>query len=238
MKSITIIQKDAASKEALGIIFNPENVIACANYGGGDHCNEKRSQAKVDIWGARSEGKSADECMLARVINIDSEPAAMFNIGKTGTSPTVIDRTSDREGSVYEFSGLMVRDQYFAEGLDPRISEAVKGFMQNCHADSQFTKAIVTFSPTHPYQEGFLLAAGGTVLTDVTIKSKLGDNSMHPERFKVEDGQFYECTKWDSSLAKIEHTDWQDSDPCVAWAPKIGMVFDISDGSIVTHSEL
>ena len=232
--SISIIKTDDTSRTALSTVFDLENIVACANYGGGVHCNPERTAAKVNLWGKRGdEAVSEDQCMLARIISVDGEPAAMFNIGKTGN--TVIDRTQANDGSVYEISGLMVRDKFQD---NQEIADSVKAFMSTCKVDEGYTKVFSAFLPAHPYQEGFLLSAGAEKLTAESIVNNLGNNSLHPERFKFEDEQLKECTKWDATLAKVSHEGWADSDPCVAWTDKTAYVFDIAGGHIEIKAEL
>ncbi len=232
--SISIIKTDQSSKDALNMIFSSENLIACANYGGGVHCNPERTTLKINLWGKRGdEAVSENQCMLARIINVDSEPAAMFNIGKSGN--TVIDRTQGIDHYVYEISGLMIRDKFI---YNNEIAEAVKSFMSTCNVDAGYTKVFSTFLPTHPYQEDFLLSAGAIKLTSENINDKLGSNSLHPERFKFEGEQLQECSKWDANLGKISHEGWADSDPCVLWAEKTAFVFDIVGSHINITDEL
>ena len=194
MTTVTIVKNDTASKEALSSIFNAtENPIACANYADGTHCTEARIDAKINIWGKRAEGKAGDACMVARIVHVDGEPAAMFNIGATGSPPTVIDKTHEgTKGSVYEFSGLMVKDKFFQ--LDQGIARAVMNVLSTCKTDEGYTKAILSIAKDS-HEKNFLIFAGGIELTKENITSQLGENSLHPERFKLENGQSYECSK-------------------------------------------
>ena len=91
--TIKIIKNNQDSKELLEQIFNfINNPISCGSYGDGKHC-EKGVEGKLKLWGGRGDNGSESDCKLARVITIDDEPAALFNIGLTGSSPTVSDRT-------------------------------------------------------------------------------------------------------------------------------------------------
>lgn len=226
LTSISVIKRDDSSTFALNKIFNSTNIIACANYDDGTHCSPARTAKKIDIWGKRGDDAvSENQCMLARIINVDSEPAAMFNIGITGN--TVIDRTQTTDHSVYEASGLMVRDN-FLKNEKAAIVGAVKDFMRKCKADEGYTKVLITFSPTHPYQESFLSDAGAVKLTTENIVvDKLGSNSLHPERFRFEEGQLQQCSTWSKGLEKVLHEGWGYSDPCASWTNKTAYVFDI-----------
>lgn len=226
--SVSVIKTDDSSKVALSTIFDPENVVACANYGGGVHCNPERTALKINLWGKRGdEASSEDQCMLARIISVDAEPAAMFNIGKTGN--TVIDKTQANEGSVYEISGLMIRDKF----QDNReIAVAVKNFISTCKVDDGYTKVFGIFLPDHPYQENFLLSAGAVRLTTENVANLLGSDSLHPERFQFIGEQLQECSEYDKNATKSSHEGWDDSAPCVAWTNKTAVVFDVVDGHI------
>ena len=231
LTSISVIKRDDSSTFALNKIFNSTNIIACANYDDGTHCSPARTAKKIDIWGKRGDDAvSENQCMLARIINVDSEPAAMFNIGITGN--TVIDRTQTTDHSVYEISGLMVRDEFLkydklAVAEFTEIAGAVKDFMRTCKVDDGYTKVFATFLPTHPYQESFLSAVGAVKLTTENIVDKLGSNSLHPERFKFEGEQLQQCSTWSKGLEKASHEGWADSDPCASWTNKTAYVFDI-----------
>lgn len=227
---ISIIKINDSSKMALSTIFDPENIVACANYGGGVHCNPEKVAKKIELWGKRGdEAVSEDQCMLARIISIDAEPAAMLNIGKPDSPATVIDKTQKTNQFVYEISGLMVRDKFQGNA---EIANAVKDIMSTCKVDDNYTKVIATFSPIHPYQENFLLSAGAVKLTTENVISVLGNNSLHPECFKFEGAQLQECSRWDEALAKITHEGWDDSEPCIEWLPKTACVFNVVDGHI------
>lgn len=234
------IKQDSSSRDALISIFDPKNKEACENYGGGTHCNTTRVEKKVQIWGARGNDAKENDCMVAKIIFSDDKPVALFNIGKSGTPPTIIDKTKDKDGSVYEFSGLMVIDEYFHNGLNTDISATVKNFINSCDASPNYTKAFVTFSPTHPYQKDFLGEAGGEILTEKNLAKLLGDNSFHPARFKFENSQFYECSKYDQSVEPIEYDNWHPSNPCAEWAEKTAMVFNVSSDHHITpiHEDL
>ena len=98
--AIKIIKNNQDSKELLEQIFDStNNPISCKSYGNGNHC-EKGIEGKLKLWGNRGDNSNESDCKLARVITIDDEPAALFNIGLTGSSPTVSDRT------IYEYTSI------------------------------------------------------------------------------------------------------------------------------------
>jgi len=232
-----IIKKNDQSIAMLSELFNEdENPIACANYGVGDHCNTARVVAKVEVWGARGEKASEDDCMVARVLKMDSKTVAMFNIGVTGTPPTVIDRANNN-GAVYELSGAFVKDSYFANGfLNNTIASDLRKIVSNCKAGEKYTKAIVTFNPKHPYQEKLLSSAGFAKITQENIDTILGQNSFHPEKFKFKEEQVLECIAKEGGL--VSHINWHDSKECTKWVEKTMMVSEVSDHHFQPYDEL
>lgn len=228
MHSISVLGNNTISSDNLKVIFHPENAIACANYGGGTHCNEVSISRKLNIWGKNSEGKSDNSCVAAKIFSVDSEPAGLFNIGFTGNPATVKDIKGN--SSVYEFSGLIVRDKFIESGLS-EISTAVKDFMRSCEAGEGYTKAIVTFAIDHPYQQDFLTSAGGIIATKDNIEQELGINALHPERFRFDGEQFQECSQWNRE-STISYEGWHDSSPCSKWSDKTMMLFGINEGKI------
>ncbi len=234
-----IIKSNTQSESMLRELFDKKvNPVACDNYGGGKHCNESKVKAKVEVWGARGDKASEDDCMVARVLKIDSKPVAMFNIGVTGNPPTVIDRAHDN-GAVYELSGSFVKDSYFSDGfLNNTIASDIRKIVSNCKAGEKYTKAIVTFNPQHPYQEELLTSAGFAKLTLENIKAILGSNSLHPERFQFVDKQVNECITWSTKPTQVGHKDWHDSRPCVEWTEKTMMVSEVSAQHFQPYDEL
>lgn len=92
MSSITLTLLLPNSSEALGEIYSPlKNPIACANYGGGVHCNKNKIDIKLDRWGNDNLKKNETNCLGAKIIEDDGKPVALFNIGTPGTPPTVKD---------------------------------------------------------------------------------------------------------------------------------------------------
>jgi hypothetical protein len=233
-----IVKQDQSSRDNLLKLFNPtENPEACKDYGDGKHCTETRVDTKVRIWGGRGEDKDELSCYTARIISINEEPIAMFNIGITGSSPTVIDKSGIHAGKVYDFSGLFMYDALALNfDLKNEISESLRFYMKECIADKGYSKAIIT--STSENQIEFMSKSGGIKLTPDNIASLLGENSMHPERFKFENGQFLECRNWNQSQAKISHKDWHDSEPCSEWGQKEMIVFNVADGHIQVHDEI
>lgn len=232
MLTLETLKTNESSATALSAIFSPENAIACANYGGGSHCNEARNAAKLKIWGKRGDENPENSCMVAKIIYVDGKPAGLFNIGKSGTPPTALNKIGTEVGFVYEFSGLVVVDEFLKSELQ-NISSILHDFMHTCAVDTGYTKAIVTFATDHPYQKEFLLAAGGVEITQANIEKALGANSTHPERFTFEGEQFQECSKWaPAGTEKIVHDGWHDSEPCLEWTAKTAMVFDVDNGLI------
>ena len=227
--SFKIIKNNDESKNLLNQIFSSANSPkSCAIYGNGKHC-EKGVEGKLNLWGGNrgdDDTSNGNECKLARVLMIDDEPAVLFNIGVTGTSPTVIDRTIDPNGNVYEFSGIFIVDKY----LDQKklISDSIGSMANVCKADDGFTKAFLTIKKEHPYQKDIFLGFGGKELTCDNYVELLGENSFHPERFKCEDGKFKECTSWGSE--KVQHPGWHEYDNCTNFIEKTAFVFDMSEG--------
>ena len=180
--AIKIIKNDQDSKELLEQIFDStNNPISCKSYGNGDHC-EKGVEGKLKLWGNRGDNSSKSDCKLARVITIDDEPAALFNIGLTGSSPTVLDRTTDSNGKVYEFSGVFIADKFL--GKKDSISDVIGDMANICKAGDDFTKAFLTIKKDHPYQKDLFVGFGGKELTCDNYIELIGENSFHPERFK------------------------------------------------------
>jgi hypothetical protein len=260
--TIKIIKNNQDSKELLEQIFNfINNPISCGSYGDGKHC-EKGVEGKLKLWGGRGDNGSESDCKLARVITIDDEPAALFNIGLTGSSPTVSDRTICEytsspfvngvlnkienflsnvsshyftKNNVYEFSGIFIADKF----LDKKdsISNSIGNMANICKADDGFTKAFLTIRKDHPYQKDLFLGFGGKELTCDNYTELMGENSFHPERFKCEDGKFKECTSWGSQ--KIKHKGWHESDNCDNFIGKTAFIFDIDQGHFdFGHPEL
>lgn len=223
---IKILKRDEESRVALNTIFDPENIQACENYGTGDHCNSDRVAMKIELWGKRGEDdKNPLKCHL---IFKDGDPTAMLNIGVPGNPPTVIDRRESSEGKVLEMSGVMVRDMYLA---DPEMGNAISSVLAQYQAPG-FRKAFLTFKVGH-IQQAMLAEAGAKELSADNLTQELGDNPIHPERFKVEDKKLLECTKWDSSVEKVSHDGWHDSYPCVDWVEKTAMVFEIGESGYI-----
>jgi hypothetical protein len=261
--AIKIIKNNQDSKELLEQIFNSSNSpISCENYGKGGHC-EKGVEGKLKLWGNKGDNSNENECKLARVLIIDDEPAALFNIGVTGSSPTVSDRTVYNytnisfidnflnqvenllsnisssyftKNNVYEFSGIFIVDKFL--GKTKTISDAVGGMANVCKADDGFTKAFLTIKKDHPYQKDIFLGFDGKELTCDNYVELLGENSFHPERLKCEDGKFKECISEDKS-EKVKHSGWHESDNCVNFVEKTAFVFDMNQGHFnFDHSEL
>lgn len=235
--TIKIIKNNQDSKELLEQIFNfTNNPISCGSYGDGKHC-ERNMEGKLKLWGGRGDNGSESDCKLARVITIDDEPAALFNIGLTGSSPTVSDKTISKftQNNVYEFSAVFIADKF----LDKKdsISNSIGNMANICKADDGFTKAFLTIRKDHPYQKDLFLGFGGKELTCDNYTELMGENSFHPERFKCEDGKFKECTSWGSQ--KIKHKGWHESDNCDNFVEKTAFIFDINQGHFhFEHSEL
>jgi hypothetical protein len=97
------------------------------------------------------------DCKLARVVTIDDEPAALFNIGLTGSSPTVSDKTISKftQNNVYEFSAVFIADKF----LDKKdsISNSIGNMANICKGEAGFTKAFLTIRKDHPYQKDLFL---------------------------------------------------------------------------------
>jgi len=233
--AIKIIKNNQDSEELLKQIFDStNNPISCKNYGNGNHC-EKGVEGKLNLWGNRGDNSDENDCKLARVIVINDEPAALFNIGLPGSSPTVIDRTIRSNGNVYEFSGVFIADKF----LDKKdsIVNTIGSIGDVCKADDGFTKAFLTIKKDHPYQKGLFVEYGGKELTCDNYAELIGKNSFHPERFKCEDGKFKECMSWGSQ--KIQHKGWHESDNCVDFIEKTAFVFDMNQGHFdFEHPEL
>ena len=260
--AIKIIKNNQDSKELLEKIFDSaNNPISCKSYGSGNHC-EKGVEGKLKLWGNRGDNSDENNCKLARVIIIDDEPAALFNIGLTGSSPTVSDRTIYEytsssfvnnflnkienflsnissyyftKNNVYEFSGVFIADKF----LDRKdsISGAIGNMANICKAEDGFTKAFLTTKKDHPYQKDLFIGFGGKELTCNNYVELMEENSFHPERFKCEDGKFKECTSWGSQ--KMQHKGWHESDNCVDFIEKIAFVFDMNQGHFnFDHLEL
>jgi len=222
------------SLEALGQLFNStSNPEACKIYGGGGHCdNPTRNKAKQNLWGPRGDNsKDGQECKLPIFLG----DGVLINIGVPGG--TVIDRSNGSNDNVYEI-GLFVADRYFLNGLNESVSEAIRNILTNCRAEDNYTKTIATFAPSHPYMEGFLVGVGASVLTESNMLNLLGENSLHPERFKFDDGAFYECSKWDQDGSEVQHDGWNSSDPCIEWMPKEMVVFEHSVSWRIASDEL
>lgn len=237
--TISVLKTDDASKAALATIFDPVNEISCAAYGGGGHCNPTRVTAKINFWGKRGDdaANSQDSCALAKIVYVDSEPAAMFNIGFSGNTPTVLDKTTATPHLVYEFSGIFIRDAFIN---NTEVSVAVKSAIANCKAGEQYSKVFTSFSIAHPYQKEFLVKSGAIELTTENIESLLGSNSLSPGKFKLEDQKIMECTKWDKASPRIQHDNgWSDSEQCEVWVEKSFFIFNIHDQAIeVSGAEL
>jgi hypothetical protein len=194
-------------------------------------------EGKLKLWGGRGDNGSESDCKLARVVTIDDEPAALFNIGLTGSSPTVSDKTISKftQNNVYEFSAVFIADKF----LDKKdsISNSIGNMANICKGEAGFTKAFLTIRKDHPYQKDLFLGFGGKELTCDNYTELMGENSFHPERFKCEDGKFKECTSWGSQ--KIQHEGWHESDNCVDFVEKTAFIFDINQGHFhFEHSEL
>ena len=239
---IQIIRRDEESKNALFTLFDSSNSPTfCSSYGSGTHCdNPERTTKKWTLWGGRGEQNPESVCNLARIIYMSDNddnllPAALFNIGFTGNPPTIIDKTNGTNGGVYEFSGVFIAEEFIPKIL--QIAVAIDHHLHSCQASAGYTKAFVSFKPDAPYQADLFSAMGGTVLFEDNYLAELGENSMHPERFKFEDGLLLECVKWDQSSTPEHHEGWHDSDPCIDSIPKTAFVFDISGGHI-THDDL
>lgn len=258
---IKIIKNNQDSKELLEQIFDStNNPISCKSYGNGNHC-EKGIEGKLKLWGNRGDNSIESDCKLARVITIDDEPAALFNIGLTGSSPTVSDRTiyeyisipfvNDAlnkieaflsnissyftKNNVYEFSGVFIADKF----LDKKgsISGAISNIANICKADDGFTKAFLTTKKDHPYQKDLFIGFGGKELTCENYVELIGKNSFHPERFKCEDEKFKECASWGNK--KMQHKGWHESDNCIDFVEKTAFIFDMNQGHFdFGHSEL
>lgn len=234
-----IIKRDTQSKTMLTELFDKKaNPIACANYGGGNHCSEARVTAKINMWGVRGDNAQEGDCKVARILTIDSKPVGMFNVGVTGNPATVIDRAHGGS-SVYELSGAFIKDSYFSNGfLNGAIASDIRSIISNCTAGEKYTKAIVTFVPEHPYQGELFASAGFAKLTLENVDSILGQNSLHPERFKFVDEQVNECITWSSTSTEVEHKNWHDSKPCVEWTEKTMMVSEVSAQHFQPYDEL
>lgn len=236
MYSLSRITNSTESKDNLNIIFNPENEISCSIYGGGTHCNEEKVATKVRVWG----GRNVDEDSCARpnfILTTEGVPVGISVIGFTGSKPTVTDNRTENKGSVYELSGLFIRDK-FLNDLDA-IAKTTKNFMQTCKADSSYTKAIISFNPSHPYQSELLLAAGAIKITSENLNSEFGENSFHPERFRFsETGQSQECSKWASiEKGEVHHEGWHACEPCIQWSDKTILAFDVTSGNIIVGND-
>jgi|GEM_PF-3269313 len=235
MFSLSRITNNTESAENLATIFNPESIIACSYYGDGGHC-DRSVAGKVKIWG----GRDVQDSSCARpnfILDEKGIAVGISIIGFTGSTPTVIDNRAETKGSVYEMSGLFIRDT-FLNDLDAIAIESKK-FMEECKADEGYTKAIATFSLSHPYQEDVLLAAGATKITAKNLEFELGNAPFHPERFQFSEAdQLQECSKWSSEEGKIEHDAWHASEPCIAWADKTMLAFDVLGEAIFLGAEL
>ena len=225
--STTVIRTTKDSEDLLKHIFNPDNAVACASYGGGVHCTAEKVSTKIKVWGPRGDNSLlGEECKLARVISIDSEPVAVFNIGVPGR--TVIDITEGKNASVYEI-GAFVVDEFL---YNSNVSSAIRQVLARCKTEDNYTKTIATFAPTHPYLEELLKSAGGVVVTSDNVETLLGDNSLHPERFKFDEtGTFYECSKWNTG-SPVEHDGFNLSDQCINWILKKMVVLTHGDSHI------
>jgi len=243
--SITIkpIKTDTESKYALSALLNSRsNPISCQAYGGGAHCdNEARTGKKVELWGGRGDKAQDNECKLAFIVFYNKEIAAFFNIGVPGTPSTVKDKSSQSNtyGEVYESSGLFLADKYIEGNIFQEIAARVKEHVQKCSADTSFTKLIATFSTEHPYQENFWISSGAVKITGDNLLKTLGNNSLHPERFKIEE-DLYECNKWDDPESqKISHEGWHDSHQCIGWTAKEMVALNVLENHIyVSDGEL
>lgn len=183
---LEILKTNEASKQALHKIFDAENTVACTHYGGGSHCNTARTDLKLKIWGGRGDKADESTCAVAKILYVDNDPAALINVGFTGASPTVLDKTGATPKQLYELSGLMVRDAYH-DKMDT-LAAAAKEAMSVCHnASDEYSKMFVAYSPDHPYQKNFVDVLGGTKITKENVATILGENAMHPERFAFED---------------------------------------------------
>ena len=170
-------------------IFSSENnPKSCAVYGNGKHC-EKGVEGKLKLWGNRGDNSNESECKLARVLTIDDEPAALFNIGVTGSSPTLSDRTVHNytnvslidnflnqvenllsnissyftKNNVYEFSGIFIVDKFLGE--TKTISDSIVNMANVCKANGGFTKAFLTIKKHQPYQKDIFVGFGGNEVT-------------------------------------------------------------------------
>ena len=235
MYKFSRITNSTESNNSLSIIFNAENEVACANYGGGTHCNDEKVATKLRVWGGRNVEEGS--CARPSFIFNEEEEAGIFVIGFSGNPATVLDRSQNKVGSVYELSGLFLRDAFINELED--IAPAVISFMSDCKAEEGYTKAIVAFSPSHPYQEDVLSTAGAFKVTEDNIESILGINSLHPERFQFFEGQLQICSKWaEQGSEKVQHEAWHDSEACVSWNDTTMLVFEVSGQNIVVFDEL
>jgi hypothetical protein len=111
--------------------------------------------------------------------------------------------------------------------------------MQTCKADDSYTKTIVTFIPSHPYQGELLLAAGAIKITSENVNSEFGENSFHPERFRFSEiDQLQECSKWaPKEEGQVQHEGWHECEPCTQWPDKTMLAFDIISGNILVAND-
>ncbi|NRA74127.1 MAG: hypothetical protein HRU36_05260 [Rickettsiales bacterium] len=236
-----IITRNEESRDALNWLFNSNNnPTFCSYYGNGNHCdNPERVEKKLNLWGLRGEENSENDCTVSRVLYFNNEdtPATLFNIGFSGNPPTIIDRINSTDGGVYEFSPIFISEEYLSQIIP--IAVSINDILHSCNALDSYSKTFVSFNPNAPYQKELFHAIGGSFLHEDNYYSLLGQNSLHPARFKFdEEGQLNECIKWNQNIEPLEYEGWHDSNPCIEWVPKDALVFDIAGGHIDPHAEL
>jgi hypothetical protein len=240
--STIIIKHDEDSLNHLNQLFNSTmNPVFCAVYGGGTHCdNPERSEAKARTWGDRATDEAVihKECALARIIleNESKIPLAMLNIGYTG-NPITVKATKNAKSGIHEI-GLFISDQVFENGNESirnGVFSQLKSILTTCHAETGYETAIGTFAHDHPYLQDIAKNFGADLVNESNVKSLLGSNSLHPERFSFKDNKFHECTEWHKTDATT-HEGWDSKNLCTSWTQKEMIV--LSDNSFAAHQEL